>query len=233
MCGRFLLHEPPKRYAALLQARLGDGLEAQFRPSWNVPPTRRILGAVENEDGIRTLDLYRWGLIPSWTKDVTKVRNTFNARAERAAAAPTFRAPFKRQRALIPADSFLEWSGAGTNRQPHLFERTDGELLIFAGVWDHWKDPARGDRDDAWIRTCTIITTDAGVDMGQIHNRMPVILEADRWDRWLDRSLDDSDELEAMLQPAPAGTITHRPVSRSFGSIANDGPQLLDLPVET
>jgi putative SOS response-associated peptidase YedK len=109
-----------------------------------------------------------------WTKDVSKVRNTFNARAERVATAPTFRAPFKRQRALVPADSYLEWKKIGTAKQPYLFERADGEPLVFAGLWDHWRNPELGDGDDAWVRSVTIITTSAAPDIDGIHDRSPV-----------------------------------------------------------
>jgi putative SOS response-associated peptidase YedK len=229
VCGRFLLHEQPRRYAALLDAQLEDGVEESFRRSWNVPPTRRILGAVENPDGSRTLGVYRWGLIPSWTKDLSKIRNTFNARSERVATAPTFRAPFKRQRLLIPADGFYEWKTPPSGpKQPNLFRRSDGDPIVFAGLWDHWKDPDYEGDGDGWVRSATIITTAAGVDMDSIHDRMPVILEPDSWDRWLDPQLEDRDELEAMLVATEAGTLIHFPVSRSVGSIKNDSPELAE-----
>ena len=108
--------------------------------------------------------------------------------------------------------------------QPYVFERADGAPLAFAGLWETW----RHDEDEHWLRSCTIITTDAGADVVEIHDRMPVILEPDRFERWLDPDLHDRDELEAFLTPAPVGTLVRRPVDPRVGSPRNDDPGLLE-----
>jgi putative SOS response-associated peptidase YedK len=136
-----------------------------------------------------------------------------------------FRSAFKRRRLLIPADSFFEWAGTGKEKTPHVFRRTEGELLTFAGLWETWKDPASDSTD---VRNCTINTTEASPDMDGIHDRMPVILEPDAWERWLDVDLKDRDELEGILHPSPPGTLEHYPVGCAVSSVANDGPELVE-----
>jgi putative SOS response-associated peptidase YedK len=105
---------------------------------------------------------------------------------------------------------------------PYAFRRTDGNPLVFAGLYENWKSP-----DGEWMRSATIITSD-GPDMREIHSRMPVILEEDMWERWLDLELADRDELEGMLQPAKKGTLEHYPVSKDVGKVDNDGEYLLE-----
>jgi putative SOS response-associated peptidase YedK len=224
VCGRFSLYTSPERVARILDAQLALGVESDWRPSWNIPPTRRILGVTQDGDD-RVIRRYKWGLLPSWAKDPSLANHTFNARGETVATKPMFRSAFKHRRLLIPADSFFEWAGTGRGKQPHLFRRVDGALLTFAGLWETWKDPRS---EDTEVRNCTIITTEAGPDMEGIHERMPVILEGDTWERWLDVDVDDSDELEGMLHPPPAGTLEHYPVSRTVGSVGNDSPELVE-----
>ncbi|HEX3795068.1 MAG TPA: SOS response-associated peptidase [Acidimicrobiales bacterium] len=229
MCGRFSLHTEPVKVARYLQAQLPGGTE-DWKPSWNIPPTRKIFAARDEpgEDGklTRTLELYRWGLVPFWAKNPAAIKSTFNARAETVATKPMFRHAFQiGKRVLIPADAFYEWKRDGAEKQPHAFRRTDGDLLVFAGLCEFWKGP----EDEHSMGSCTIITTSDGPDMHEIHNRMPVILERDAWSRWLDPSLQDKDELEKMFLPAPAGTIEHYPVSNDVGKVGNDGAQLLEM----
>jgi putative SOS response-associated peptidase YedK len=226
VCGRFALYTEPAKIARFLQATLG-GVEDEWQPSWNIPPTESIVGARERVDDngeiTRTLDLYRWGLVPFWAKDSKVGNRAFNARAETVATQPMFRKAFRRKRLLIPADAFYEWKKTGGPKVPYAFRRTDGNPLAFAGLYENWKSP-----DDEWMRSATIITTGDGPDMHEIHNRMPVILEEDMWERWLDPALEDRDELEAMLRPARKGTLEHFPVSKDVGKVDNDGKYLLE-----
>jgi putative SOS response-associated peptidase YedK len=232
MCGRFALFTPPVRLARYFQATLGDGVDPERPPSWNVAPTDPVLAvrARRRDDDAavqRTLMSLRWGLIPPWAKDPSAGSRLFNARGESVANRPSFRAAFTSRRVIIPADGFYEWhkrnSGA---KQPHFFTRADGEPLALAGVAESWWDTRAEDAPP--IRSCSIITTSAGPDMEGIHDRMPVVLQPDTFDLWLDPDMEETSELTALLRPAPAGTIVHRPVSQRVGSVRNNDPQLIE-----
>jgi putative SOS response-associated peptidase YedK len=138
-----------------------------------VPPTEPILATrdrVDSEGNVtRTLQPYRWGLVPYWAKDPAAV-NTFNTRAESVATKPIYRSAFERKRVLVPAD---EWKKVANAKQPYAFRRTDGQPMVFAGLCDHWKTPG-----GHWLASATIITTLDNPDMHEIHDRMPVILES-------------------------------------------------------
>jgi len=226
MCGRIALFSPPAKMARLLEATLAEGVDPEGRPSWNLGPTRHLDG-VRAADGTRLLDRYRWGLIPSWAKDAAMGVRTFNARSETVATKPSFRAAYKVRRLLVPFDGFYEWDRSATPKpQPHFFERADGAPVVCAGLWETWRNPAEPEEPE--IRSATILTTGAGADMDEIHDRMPVILEQDTFDLWLTAAPDELDALEPLLRPAPAGTLAHRPVSLAVGNVRNDGPELLD-----
>lgn len=233
MCGRFALFTPPVRLARYFQATLGDDVDPEQPPSWNVAPTTPVLAVRAHRPAAgrpleRTLILLRWGLIPSWAKDPSAGSRLFNARAESVTNRPSFSSAFASRRVIIPADGFYEWrklnSGA---KQPHFFTRADGEPLAMAGVAESWWDKQAPD-DTPPIRSCTIITTSAGPDMDGIHDRMPVILSPDAFDRWLDPESEDVSELTALLRPTPSGTVAHHPVGPRVGSFRNDDPQLIE-----
>jgi putative SOS response-associated peptidase YedK len=221
MCGRFALYSDPARFAELVDAELALDPD-EYQPSWNVGPTRTILGVAGHPDGTRVLGAYRWGLVPGSAKDPSALRSTFNARAESVATRPTFRSAFRRGRILVPADAFYEWRTAGGVKTPNAFTRADGSPLVFAGLAEQWRRP-----DDTILHSATIITTQAGPDMDGIHDRMPVVLEPGSWAHWLDRTVDHRDELESLLRPAPAGTLIHHEVGRAVGNVRNDSPELL------
>ena len=225
MCGRVALFTPPARLARFLDAALAAGLDPEGRPSWNVGP-QRTLFAVSEHDGARELDRYRWGLVPSWAKDPSIGNRLFNARGETVAEKPSFRSAFAKRPCVIPVDGFYEWDHRpGQHRQPHYFTRSDGEPLLFAGLYERWHER---DVDDApTVATCTIITTAPNVDLDDIHDRMPVVLERDDVTTWLDVAGHEPDERLALLRPAPAGTLTHYGVDAAVGSVKNDGPDLI------
>ena len=226
MCGRVALFTPPIRLARLLDAALAAGLDPDGIPSWNVGPQRRLFAASVTESG-RVLDRYRWGLVPSWAKDASIGNKLFNARGETVAEKPSFRSAFARRPCVVPVDGFYEWDHrAGKAKQPHYFTRVDGAPLLFAGLYERWRDPA-GPPDAELIATCTIITTEPSEDMDELHNRMPVVLASSDVATWLDVTEADADERLALLRPAPTGTLTHVGVGTSVGSVKNDGPELI------
>lgn len=228
MCGRYVLVTPVDELADYFSAAVSPGVAEQFGPSWNIPPTRNVLAvAAEGEGDARTIDQYRWGLVPSWAKDLAMSSRTFNARAETVATKPTFRAAFSARRLIVPADGFYEWSTApGDHKQPYLFSRRDGAVLAFAGLWEVWRDRRDG-VPDAWLRSCTIITTVAGSDVAGVHERQPVVLEPSAWATWLDPGGAERGELESLLVSSPAGTLERRAVPGAVGDVGDDGPSLL------
>ena len=225
VCGRVTLVSPPGRLARLLQATLASGLDAEARPSWNVGPQQRLF-AVSERDGVRVLDAYRWGLLPSWAKDTTIANRLFNARAETVAEKPSFRSAFAKRPCAIPIDGFYEWDHReGRHRQPHYFTRVDGEPIVLAGLYEQWGSVGEP------VATCTVITTSPGPDMDEIHDRMPAVLELSDVETWLDVADHDHAERLSLLRPARRGTLTHYGVSPAVGSVHHNGPSLIE-PVE-
>ena len=243
MCGRISLYTPPARVARLFHATLAEGAEDRPRPLWNIGPTSPVLGvhthrqpdapdrAVEGgEEPRRLLDLFRWGLVPSWAKDLSGGSRLFNARAETVDSKPSFRAAFRRRRLLVPADGFFEWhAGPGGRRRPHYFHRVDGTPMALAGVWEVWRDPR--DPDGAPVQSCAIITTRAGPDMEGIHDRMPVVLDPEMLDLWLDPT-SEAEELKALLRATRPGTLAHHLVDPRMGNVRHDDPSAIAELVE-
>src|SRR3954469_16130380 len=204
MCGRYTSTSPPPILAEQFvvdEVKLDEDLE----PRWNVAPTLPVLVVAESRSsGKRRLGTMRWGLVPSWAKDISVGNRMINARAESVASKPAYKRALARRRCIIPADVFYEWKVVGETttksgrkkqlRQPYAIARADGRPLAFAGLWEIWHD----------LRTCTIITTAANPKLAEIHPRMPVALPADGWDAWLDPANDDPDDLLRILAPIPA-----------------------------
>ena len=172
---------------------------------------------------------YRWGLVPWWSKSPSGGSRLFNARAESVPTKPAFRSAFESQRLVIPADGFYEWQKAPSGRrQPYFFQRADGHPMAFAGLWESWRDPKALDDEHRWLRSCTIITTVAGPDMDGIHDRMPLVLDLDLFDTWLDPDADGG-ALTALLKPTPPGVLVHHRVPARVGNVRNDDPGLIEL----
>jgi putative SOS response-associated peptidase YedK len=149
-----------------------------------------------------------------------------NARSETAATKPAFRESLKSRRCLIPADGFYEWKRDGKAKQPFCFEVNQGQLFAFAGLWDRWKDPSGN-----WIKTCSILTTTPNAVTAAVHDRMPVVLDPDSYDVWLDPGLNDVVEVSNLLKPFDAGLMRSYPVSTRIKHVANDDEEC-SRPVE-
>ena len=159
-------------------------------------------------------------------KDPSAGSRLFNARGESVTTKASFRTAFKSHRIIIPADGFYEWrtirKGA---KQPHFFTRVDGQPMALAGLSEWWRDQRTPDAPAVY--SCSIITTTASQDMDGIHDRMPVVLDPDTFDVWLDPDTEDLAELTALVRAAPAGTIVHHPVDQRVGSVRNNDPGLV------
>jgi len=219
MCGRFVLAGDPAAYADFFGA-MPAPTEA-LEPSHNVAPTDPVYAVAEWNDE-RLIGQMRWGLIPHWAKDAKKP--AINARIETAATAPMFRDSFSRKRCLIPADGFYEWEPKDRGRAPHWFYRADGFPLALAGIWSTWKDPDTG----LLTRTCAIITTESRGVVTPIHTRMPFALDRSAWASWLDRTLTDGAEVEALMTPLEADILMEHEVSKTVNSVRNNGASLTD-----
>ena len=230
MCGRMTMRTDVSDVARIFDAEVRDPQAfADFGPRYNVAPTQPIEVIVQREDG-RVLELHRWGLVPSYAKSIGAGNRLINARAETIATTPAFRTSFARRRCIIPADGFYEWrragSGNGSRKQPFLIHAADDRPLAFAGVWAPWKDPASGE----WVLSAAVITTRANGTVGQLHNRMPVILEPWEWPIWADPEIRDPGLLNDLLRPASDDLLTLTAVSPLVNNANNEGPELLLAP---
>lgn len=216
VCGRFGVTDVQhigERFQLYLDLDLSG-----VQPRYNAAPTQQ-LPVVTGRDGTRRLETMTWGLVPAWAKDRT--RPVINARSEGIQDKPTFRAPFKRQRCLIPASFFYEWMATGKAKRPYLIRPTDQELFAFAGLYDVHHDPVASD-----LHSFTIVTTEANALVSPIHNRMPVILRPETEAAWLDPAM-GALELQLLLGPYPAEAMEAYPVGPAVNSARNDGPALI------
>jgi putative SOS response-associated peptidase YedK len=192
--------------------------DEDWNPHYNIAPTQPIpVIRQPPKEPNRVLSLMRWGLIPSWAKDMSSAAGMVNARSETASTKPAFRDPMKFRRCLVPADGFYEWARTGTAKQPYCFEVNDGELFALAGLWDRWRDPS-----GQWIKSCSILTTTPNAVTSVVHDRMPVILNPDAFDLWLDPGFTDVTAASELLQPYDARLMRSYPVSTRINHAEND-----------
>lgn len=163
------------------------------------------------------MTLMRWGLIPMWAKDMSDASRKINARSETASTLPAFRDAMKSRRCLVPADGFYEWQRQAGRKQPYCFEVSDGELFAFAGLWERWKDPS-----GEWIRSFSILTTTPNAVTSVVHDRMPVILNRDNYDLWLDPAMTTVEEVSDMLKPYRADLMRSYLVGPRVNHVSND-----------
>lgn len=174
------------------------GLEevpAELTPNENISPGDGV--AVVTDSVKRKIELFKWGLVPSWAKDISIGNKLINARAETLIEKSSFRNAFTRRRCLIPASGFYEWKQEGSRKQPYLFQLADRKAFTFAGLWEHWQDNQGNE-----LYSCTIITTEPNPMVAEYHDRMPVIFDASTCWLWLENR--PLPELQRMLTSYPA-----------------------------
>lgn len=213
MCGRFSLTDPYSIYARFHLANRID-----LAPRYNVTPTQ----VMPVFDQPKHVELVRWGLIPFWAKDPNVGYSMINARAEGIAEKPSYRKPFRFQRCIIPADGFFEWKQTKDGKVPYYFKLKRGGLFGFAGLYDLWKDPHGHE-----VNSYTIITTTPNELVGNVHDRMPVILRRDDEDDWLNPDIVEPERLEHFLHPYPAAEMDAYAVSTLVNSPKNDAASLV------
>lgn len=211
MCGRFALESSAEAIAEYLQVAAPQVFESRY----NIAPTTPVLAKTDKE-----LTFFRWGLVPSWAKDVKVGYRMFNARAETITEKPSFRNAFKRRRCLIPASGFYEWKAEDGAKQPY-FCHLNHQLFSFAGIWELWQDGMGNE-----LQSCAILTTEAIGAMAGIHQRMPVVIRDELHDQWLDHH--DESTLQAMDCIAQLDSdFEIYAVSKQVNSARNDSAKLM------
>jgi putative SOS response-associated peptidase YedK len=220
MCGRYLLQRSP---AELAQYFGTVNPTPNHAASWNIAVTQDSLVVRRHpESGERHLDRLRWGLVPRWASDTKDAAKLMNARSEGIAEKPSFRDAFRKRRCLVPMDAFYEWRKAedGT-KQAYAVAQADGMPMAVAGLWEGWKQP-----DGAWLRSFTVITTEANEKQALVHHRMPVVLPPEVWDAWLGEEPAEPADLLELLVPCPAEELLAWPVDNRVGKVAENDARL-------
>ncbi|WP_433181910.1 SOS response-associated peptidase [Actinoallomurus sp. CA-150999] len=249
MCGRYATARGRQEIidAFDVERDTTDALESDY----NVAPTKPVPLILTRD--VRELHVARWGLVPSWAKDLSIGARMINARVETVHEKPAFRRAFVRRRCLLPADGYFEWyAREDGGKQPFFIRPSDGSMLAMAGLYEIWRPDRRqevggggpGGRpgsvgrdglvgsdteesEEEWVLTCTVITTEATDDVGRIHERMPMLVEPERFGAWLDPALTGPDEIRSLLVPAAAGSLEAYPVSTAVNKVRNNGPELV------
>jgi putative SOS response-associated peptidase YedK len=217
MCGRAKL--PDDVSEIKLDLKIDFDEIGDYRPRWNAAPTSK-LPVVISRNRQRILTLMRWGLVPSWARDLKIGTSTFNARAETIDIRNAFRGAWvSERRCLVIADGYYEWRDR--DKQPFAVALGNRGPMTFAGLWDCWRAPS-GDM----LRSFTIITTSANDLLAPLHDRMPAVIGPDRWADWLGERAVPEPALKAMLKPYPSDAMTFWPVDRRVGDVRNDSPDL-------
>jgi putative SOS response-associated peptidase YedK len=239
MCGRYASTASPAQLAA--EFDVDDILDGLPGPDYNVAPTVVVPAVFERVDRAggsvrRRLTPLVWGLVPSWAKDRSIGSRLINARLETVADKSAFAKAFRSRRCLLPAAGFYEWyvpegtpGGPKGAKQPFFLHRADGGLLVMAGIYEIWRDPTKNrDDDSGWLRSCSVITTQATDAAGHIHDRMPVLVPAAAVDGWLDPGVTDPAEALALVAVPAAADLAAYAVSTAVNKVANNDPTLLE-----
>jgi putative SOS response-associated peptidase YedK len=218
MCGRFTRATNTALIAKEFDV---DEVSDDLGPSYNIAPTQEV--AVIVSDGKKQLVKVRWGLVPSWAKELSVGNKMINARAETITEKASFKRAFKKRRCLIVADGFYEWQKIGDTKRPIYIRLKSRKPFGFAGIYENWES-----EQGKQIVTCAIITTAANALMKPIHDRMPVILPKENENPWLDPRTDDQVLLLEMLQPYPADAMEAYPVSKRVNIPSNNSPECIN-----
>ncbi len=220
MCGRLVQSVAPHRIAEeFFLDTVPDVL-----PRFNIAPTQDIIAVLANADcDGRQVNVFRWGLVPHWATNTDNAPHLINARCETVHQKSSFKESFQFRRCLIPVNGFYEWQKRSDGKQPYLFQPRDKSLFALAGIWDRWEYPGGN-----VLKSCTILTTVANKVMRPIHHRMPVIVNADHWDLWLQTPADEVESLQPLFEPNAGPQLQAAPVSREVNKPAFDNPRCLE-----
>lgn len=238
MCGRYVSAAKRSTIEKQFNAKAVD--EYELAPDYNVAPSKKVYAVLDRHDE-RELKVIRWGLIPSWAKDPKIGARMNNARLETAAQKPSFRAAWKKRRAIIPADGYYEWYTSTAEptaakrpvKQPYYIHPRDGRQLAMAGLYEIWRDPTVENEDDphAFRWTCAILTMTSTDELGRIHDRMPLIVSPENTAEWLDPT--NPSPSPELLIPAAPGLLDAYPISTLVNKVSNNDASLIEpLPAQ-
>ena len=238
MCGRFVVAGAASDLVEMFDIdRTADDMPP---PSFNVAPTDRVpivldtvaKDAEPDEQPTRRLEAARWGLVPPWAKDIKTGVTAFNARIESAAEKAHFKNAVRKRRAMIPATGYYEWKTIDEIKTPYFIHLPHGELFIFAGLYEWWRNPAEADDSpDKWLLSTSILTREATGELAGIHDRMPVFLSPVLLDEWLDPHTEGEEDLLAEIAHGGeemAERVAFHVVDRAVGNVRNNSPALIE-----
>jgi putative SOS response-associated peptidase YedK len=248
MCGRYASSRKPEDLIEEFEVD-HNLVKESLEPDYNVAPTKDVYAVMDRiprgtptgTPPERRLTTVRWGLVPSWAKDRSIGNRMINARLETLAQKPAFKRALAKRRCLLPADGYYEWyptqrlgSSGKPLKQPFFIRPVDGGVLAMAGLYEIWRDPdVAEDASGAFVWSATVITTTAEDAVGHIHDRMPMVVEPDRYAQWLDVTVDDPGDLATLLVPAAPGRLEAYPVSTDVNDVRHNGAALTEpVPVE-
>ena len=209
-------------------AQFALDFQGELPPRYNISPTQLVAVVRGLERHVTHL---RWGLVPFWAKHPKEGARLINARSETVATKPAFRRAVKKRRCLVPADGYFEWVGEGKKKQPYWIRMHDDGPFLMAGIWDRWRDKTADETADETepLETFSILTTAANRIASEIHDRMPVILGPNDYDRWLDPELENVEDLSYMFEPYDAREMRLDAVSTRVNSARNDDPGCVEI----
>jgi putative SOS response-associated peptidase YedK len=220
MCGRYAASLPPEMLVELFRLLSNVDMPARF----NIKPTEPIM-AIRNSRsaGGRVAQLYRWGLLPSWVKDIKDFPVLINARADSLVEKPAFRNSMRSSRCVVPADGYYEWMvGPDGKKHPYFISLAANEPMVFAGLYATWNGP-----DGSSVDSAAIVTVTPNLDISGIHDRMPAILRGEAVDKWLDTDNVGPEEAASLAQTPALGTLKYHVVGKEVGKSDAEGPQLV------
>jgi putative SOS response-associated peptidase YedK len=223
MCGRFARFSLSRELERLFNAHPPS---FEIRPNYNVAPTQEIPVIIQHEDE-RHIKKRHWGLVPFWAKGVSIGSRMINARVESVTSKPAFRAALKQRRCLIPANGFYEWQGKSGGKQPYYFHLPSSEPFAFAGLYEIWEDK-EAPMEAGPYKSCTLITMDASDSVRDVHNRMPLILQPQAYDEWLDPSNKEPAKIEQILKRGSVKNLKCYPVSKLVNQIGNNKKECME-----
>jgi putative SOS response-associated peptidase YedK len=231
MCGRFVRKTASLQIAEAFAAQNSTD---ELPMSFNVAPTSRVY-VVVNDSNALSLVNFSWGLVPRWAPDTSRAASMINARVETVAEKPSFRDLVSKNRCVLPMDGYFEWKEQlrhDTNKavkQPFYFSAhlesgfSHRGVLAVAGLWTSWKDPNQP--NGHLLHTVVALTRDANEMVGEIHNRMPVLLDEHGVENWLDAS---NQGPLGQLEEVPNDALVVCAVSTKVNSSRNNGSDLID-----
>lgn len=221
MCGRFSLTDIDSIFSRF-GVIISKDINKKITPHYNIAPTQKIPVIYKNKNQENKIEFMKWGLVPFWAKDPKIGYKMINARAETLTQKPSFKHLLKSKRCLVPSSGFYEWKRIDKRKVPYYIGIKNSKIFSFAGLYDNWKDSVGNE-----LKTFTIITTNSNNTLKPIHNRMPVILEREFEEDWLDVKTHDFDSLKQMLKPYPDDKMIAYAVSTEVNNPSNDNPELI------